>query len=221
MTGTVPEPIPEPLPDRTLGLHVRHPSAGVVADLLDGVRAAGITLQGATAPVPAPGDTNQQFLAGRRAAEAALRGSGSRGARIGRRRDGAPVFPPGTAGSITHIPELAIAVVAPAPHRGYGIGVDLQAGPIPGGAGQVLLDDGERDRFFRNGSQDTMRWLIAAKEAAFKALSGERAAHGGIYWRVRLTFSDGLWWGHAGDRRARITGHSDPHWAFAVASTET
>ncbi|MCJ1680428.1 hypothetical protein MTF65_24405 [Streptomyces sp. APSN-46.1] len=179
--------------------------------LTDG-RPAGILLE--VARVDPPHGPAEQRRAGRTAAGTALRRAGSAVLTVGRRSDGAPVFPDGFAGAITHTPSFAVAVVA----RGVtGIGVDLETGHLGPGLDRYLLNDTERALLWPDRSRQTLRRLFVAKEAGFKALSDCRPAHGGLFWRVRLSRSDGLLWARAGADRALVTLGGTRAFAFAVA----
>jgi 4'-phosphopantetheinyl transferase EntD len=166
------------------------------------------------AVVVPPRGVQQQRTAGRAAAAAALERAGCPDITVRRRSDGAPVFPGGLVGSITHTRHVAVAAVA----RGLcGIGVDLETADMRPDAADVLLDHVEQDRLWPSGDLQTLRWLMVAKEAGFKALSDQRGAHGGMYWRVRLHVEHGRLWAIAGSQRAVIVGTNTAHWAFALA----
>ncbi|MBH5336240.1 4'-phosphopantetheinyl transferase superfamily protein [Streptomyces pactum] len=143
----------------------------------------------ATAAVAAPYGPREQHLAGRAAAADALRRAGSTRLTVGRRGDGAPCFPPGFTGSITHTRRLAVAVVCRAGEV-RGIGVDLETDPVPGRLHRILLGEEERAALWTPADETTLRGLFVAKEAAFKAFSagGERATR--MFWRIRLERPD-------------------------------
>ena len=186
-----------------------------------------MTLHAAAVAVDPPRGPAEQHRAGRAAAAEALRRAGSPSTRVGRRRDGAPLFPQGFAGSVTHTTEVALAVVAdvspaspasPAPRAtGPGIGVDLETRLPHPRAARLLLDERERAQLWPDADTLTLRRLLVAKEAAFKALSSCRSAHGGLFWRVRLQRRDGLLLAAAGDHRALVTVLDGPGWAAALA----
>ncbi|MFD6420513.1 4'-phosphopantetheinyl transferase superfamily protein [Streptomyces sp. NPDC060198] len=167
-----------------------------------------------TVPVGPPGGTAAQHRAGRTAAAAALRRAGCATTSVGRRRSGAPVFPRGYAGSVSHTHGLAVAAVAPgAP----GVGVDLEFRLPEARLHRFLLDDTERALLWPDGDRERLRRLFAAKEAAFKALTECHEGHGGLFWRVRLRpHGDGLW-ARAGDRYAVVGDGTTSRYAFAVA----
>ena len=167
-----------------------------------------------TVPVIPAGSASAQHRAGRAAAAAALRRAGSAGTTVGRRGSGAPVFPDGYAGSLTHTHELAVAAVAPGT---LSIGVDLEFRLPPLHLHRFLLDEAERRLLWPGRDQQQLRRLFAAKEAAFKALTECHDGHGGLFWRVRLRpHGDGLW-ARAGDQYAVVRDVVSPHHAFAVA----
>ncbi|QPP05415.1 4'-phosphopantetheinyl transferase superfamily protein [Streptomyces bathyalis] len=167
-----------------------------------------------TAPVRPPRTVAEQHRAGRLATAAALRRAGSRVRTVGRRRDGAPKFPPGIAGSLTHTEDLAVAAVAPGAR---GVGVDLEPRLPERRLHRFLLNEEERALLWRDGDRAGLRRLFAAKEAAFKALSGYRGAHGGLFWRVRLVLFGDQLWARAGDQYALVRAAAAPDFAFAVA----
>ncbi len=168
----------------------------------------------ATAPVGPPGAFAEQHRAGRQAAGAALRRAGSTLTSVGRQPDGAPVFPPGFAGSLTHTANLAVAAVAPGA-RGVGVDVEPRFPEIR--LHRFLLNDTERALLWSDGDRAGLRRLFAAKEAAFKALSDCRRAHGGLFWRIRLGRHGDRIWARAGDQYALVHDAVTAGSAFAVA----
>ncbi|RFU83821.1 hypothetical protein DY218_25795, partial [Streptomyces triticagri] len=141
---------------------------------------------------------------------------------VGRRRsDNAPLFPAGYAGTITHTPRFAIAAVAPG---AAGIGVDLEPRRFDPALHRFLFTDEEREQLWPDRELESLRGLYAAKEAGFKALSGGdcRAAHGGLYFRVRLERDGGgRLWARAGEARALVHCAGTPTFGFAVAVRTT
>ena len=108
-------------------------------------------------------------------------------------RRGAPVWPPGVVGSITHCPGWTGAVVARrpgfAPARGArALGLDAgPAAPLPTGVLEVVASDEERTAMSALGRERPgIPWdavLFSAKEAAFKAwypLTGTLVAHDAV-----------------------------------------
>ncbi|WP_329302347.1 4'-phosphopantetheinyl transferase superfamily protein [Streptomyces sp. NBC_00659] len=165
-------------------------------------------------PVTPADSTAAQHRAGRAAAGTVLRRAGSATTVVGRRRSGAPVFPDGYPGSVTHAHGLAVAVVAPGARA---VGVDLEFRLPERRLHRFLLDDTERELLWPDGGREQLRRLFAAKEAAFKALTDCHEAHGGLFWRVRLrSYGDGLW-ARAGGRYAVVHDVVTPAYAFAVA----
>ncbi|MEO3751913.1 4'-phosphopantetheinyl transferase superfamily protein [Streptomyces sp. B6B3] len=167
-----------------------------------------------TARVEPPHTVAEQHRAGRRAAGAALRRAGSAVTTVGRRADGAPAFPPGFAGSLTHTPDLALAAVAP---DARGIGVDVEPRLPDARLHRFLLDDAERALLWPDRDRSALRTLFAAKEAAFKALSECHPAHGGLFWRIRLRPHADRLWARAGDRYALVHHSDTPGFTLAVA----
>lgn len=174
----------------------------------------------ATAGVAAPHGPREQHLAGRAAAADALRRAGSGRLEVGRRADGAPRFPPGFTGSISHTRRLAVAVVCRAGDV-RGVGVDLETDPVPGRLHRILLHEEERARLWTPADDTTLRGLFVAKEAAFKAFSAceERVAR--LFWRIRLEGTGpgaGQLLARAGRERAwvRVRAGRDLAWAVAV-----
>ncbi|MEV6163368.1 4'-phosphopantetheinyl transferase superfamily protein [Streptomyces sp. NPDC052052] len=167
-----------------------------------------------TVPVTPADSAAAQHRAGRAAAATVLRRAGSATTTVGRRRSGAPVFPDGYAGSVTHAHGLAVAAVAPGARS---VGVDLQSRLPPLHLHRFLLDDAERDLLWQEGDQEQLRRLFTAKEAAFKALTECRESHGGLFWRVRLRSCGDVLWARAGDRYAVVRDVVTPDYAFAVA----
>ncbi|MFI6206005.1 4'-phosphopantetheinyl transferase superfamily protein [Streptomyces sp. NPDC051041] len=167
-----------------------------------------------TVRVDPPGTFSAQHRAGRRAARAALRRAGSAVTAVGRRPGGAPVFPAGFAGSLTHTASVAVAAVAPGAR---GVGVDLEHRCPAPRLHRFLLDDTERALLWPDGDRVGLRRLFAAKEAAFKALTDCRQTHGGLFWRVRLRSHEGRLWACAGDAYALVREFCAPAFAFAVA----
>lgn len=114
----------------------------------------------------------RDFAAGRACARAALAPLGWGDAVIGMDKDGAPLWPPGIAGSITHTSGYAAAVVS---QTFTGIGVDAER---VGGVTQALWR-----RLFSEAEQAVLAAddgvaatvMFSAKESAFKAWRLSRA----------------------------------------------
>jgi 4'-phosphopantetheinyl transferase EntD len=125
-----------------------------------------------------------EFVTGRVLARQALAALGIRPASIPVARSGAPVWPPGVVGSITHCVGLrACAVGRRDEHAGIGIDA-TPARPLPGGVLARVADLGSAPaaaglyalRAAGVGSPDSV--LFAAAEAVAKART---SAHGGWY----------------------------------------
>ncbi|MFE0672972.1 enterobactin synthetase [Streptomyces sp. NPDC058867] len=142
--------------------------AGVALGTEPGLAPAGPGESAALSSMPAR--RRSEFLAGRLAARRALRAVGldcgdvPRAGRL-------PLFPPGRAASISHSAGVALAV-ARAPGRDTPLGCDLELCPLPPGAARLVLRADE-EHLLREWSVTA---LFSAKEAAWKALLGPRAA---------------------------------------------
>ncbi|MGW0423379.1 4'-phosphopantetheinyl transferase superfamily protein [Streptomyces sp. NPDC003015] len=166
-------------------------------------------------PVDPPGTVAEQHRAGLRALATALRRAGSPDATVGHRPGGTPVAcPDGFAASLTHTTELAVAAVAPGARA---VGVDLEPRFPEPRLHRFLLDGTERALLWPDGDPAGLRRLFTSKEAAFKALSDCRRAHGGLFWRVRLRRHEGRLWARAGDQYALIGDVAANSFALAVA----
>lgn len=105
------------------------------------------------------------FLMGRLAAVEALRRLGAQGS-VGRSPDGAPVWPEGIAGSLTHHSGVAAAVVG---RDLAGLGVDIcprLEGDRLRAVVRQCLTEAERERW---ASEDAATLAFAAKESIYKA----------------------------------------------------
>lgn len=170
----------------------------------------------ASAVVAPPGTGAAQHRAGRDAVGAALRRAGSPVTSVGRGYSGAPVCPAGFPASVSHSTALAVAAVAPGAR---GVGVDVEPRCPDLRLHRFLLDGRERAELWPEGDPLGLRRLFAAKEAAFKALSECVDAHGGLFWRVRLSRHEGRLWARAGDRYALVGELTAPAFSLAVAVT--
>lgn len=140
-----------------------------------------------------------EFAAGRHCARMALCqiGFDHQGQSLLTDGQGAPQWPAGVIGSITHAPGWSAAVVTRTEHRGgpRSIGLDAErAAPLPPGVREVIASPQELDRLTRLERRDgDLPWdavLFSAKEAAYKAwypLTGILLAHDSV--RVRLSRS--------------------------------
>jgi 4'-phosphopantetheinyl transferase EntD len=112
----------------------------------------------------------RDFTLGRACAHAALAQLNRDAGPIGRADDGAPVWPAGIVGSITHTEGYAAAVAA-AMADFAGLGVDAERiGGVTSDLWPRLFDAGERDALARQA--DPLRFatlLFSAKEACHKA----------------------------------------------------
>lgn len=142
-----------------------------------GVGASSVTIGCAPAPWPeeagamrhAVPKRRAEFAAGRAAARAALAACGLPAAAIPMADDRAPVWPEGIAGSITHTPDMALAVVAPR-SRLTGLGVDAEPDlPLPEDLLPDICDTEERAWIaLQDDPLRSARLIFVAKEAAYK-----------------------------------------------------
>ena len=118
----------------------------------------------------------REFALGRACARAALEKLGHGEALIGRRANGAPLWPEGVTGSITHTKGYA-AALAGATSQYRGIGVDAErVGGVTRDLWPRLFDARERDQLsaLDDAGQLVMATLFfTAKEACYKAWGGE------------------------------------------------
>jgi len=143
----------------------------------------------------------RDFALGRSCARAALNQMGQTSAAIGIGEGGAPLWPAGVVGSITHTAGYAAALVGDARRFG-GVGVDAErVGGVTQDLWPRLFDAAERDHLMslENESRAVMATLLfSAKESAYKA------------WRMKgaLAFRD-----------IRITPEADGFTATKVGET--
>ncbi|MFH8627343.1 4'-phosphopantetheinyl transferase [Streptomyces vietnamensis] len=121
----------------------------------------------------------REFAAGRRCAHRALAALGVPAAPLLRGRRGAPAWPAGTVGSITHCSGYRGAAVAPAA-RLLGLGIDAEPhAPLPSGVREAVAFGPEEARLRELAAlRPDIAWdrlLFSAKESVYKAWSG----HGG------------------------------------------
>jgi len=117
----------------------------------------------------------REFALGRACARHALEKLGHGSAVIGRAANGAPLWPEGIIGSITHTQGYAAAVVGDA--RNFsGIGVDAECvGAVTPDLWPRLFDDAERACLMdldEAGRERAATLLFSAKEACYKAWGG-------------------------------------------------
>ncbi|SDT80951.1 4'-phosphopantetheinyl transferase family protein [Actinoplanes derwentensis] len=115
----------------------------------------------------------REFVTARRCARAALAEIGHAPVAIPRARRGAPGWPAGVVGSITHCPGYRAAAVARSGDPAA-IGIDAEPNdPLPDDAGELVIIDEERDMLDRLRTTDpAVHWdrlLFSAKESVFKA----------------------------------------------------
>jgi len=117
----------------------------------------------------------REFALGRACAHAALEKLGCKPAVIGRSANGAPLWPRGIVGSITHTKDYAAALVGEARHFS-GIGVDAERiGGVTQDLWPRLFDESERDHLLNldeaaRGEAATL--IFSAKEASYKVWGG-------------------------------------------------
>jgi len=155
----------------------------------------------------------REFLAGRRCAQAALASLGLDSAELPIGADGAPCWPPGFSGSISHSATWAVAVVSGAePSR---LGVDCE-GIIDADAFRDMVDHvaaaselASAERVLGD-RRLAMTLVFSAKESAYKALPpGDRMDCDFSSFRVDLS-GDGAECFHVTDVRPRICGRRYP-----------
>ena len=115
----------------------------------------------------------REFAGGRACARTALAMLGIAPLAIPAGADGAPRWPPGVIGSITHKGAYRAAAVSPSGGlAGLGVDAELDAS-LPGGVLESIALPAERDQVERLAAADPMiswdRLLFSAKEAAVKA----------------------------------------------------
>jgi 4'-phosphopantetheinyl transferase EntD len=126
--------------------------------------------------IPRAGDKRrQEFRAGRHAAHSALRALGHAPPEIVAAKNGAPIWPSGVVGSISHSGKLgdgwAVAAVAPRTHAA-GLGVDLEAAaPLKDGLERRILTAPEAARLDQTVLSVALwgKVAFACKEATYKA----------------------------------------------------
>ncbi len=114
-----------------------------------------------------------EFIAVRECAARALAVLGRPRAAMVPGRDGAPPWPAGVVGSLTHGAGLCAAAAAPA-DRGTGLGIDAEADlPLPAGVVRSVTSVAERRRLaVLSQDRPEIAWdrlLFSAKESVFKA----------------------------------------------------
>jgi len=117
----------------------------------------------------------REFALGRACARAALKGLGHGDAVIGKRANGAPIWPNGIIGSITHTASYAASLVGEARHFS-GIGLDAErVGGVTQDLWPRLFTAQERDHLLSLDDVDqpvVATLIFSAKEACYKAWGG-------------------------------------------------
>jgi 4'-phosphopantetheinyl transferase EntD len=133
----------------------------------------------------------RDFALGRACAHAALSALGQGGAAIGKDENGAPLWPAGILGSITHTKAYAAALVAKAHHVG-GVGVDAErVGDVTPDLWPRLFDSAECDYLMTLEGQPQQIFatlFFSAKEAVYKA-SGIKGAL--VFREIHIAPQDG------------------------------
>lgn len=113
-----------------------------------------------------------EFAAGRLCAVAALNSLGASSHSVGRELGGAPIWPTGVVGSISHTDDLAVAVAAPS-EIVKAIGVDIElVGGLETALWAICFSETEQSQLHRAnvGLRSSLATaLFAAKEAFYKA----------------------------------------------------
>jgi len=117
----------------------------------------------------------REFALGRACARAALKGLGHGDAVIGKSANGAPIWPNGIIGSITHTASYAASLVGEARHFS-GIGLDAErVGGVTQDLWPRLFTAQERDHLLSLDDVDqpvVATLIFSAKEACYKAWGG-------------------------------------------------
>ncbi|SEN16995.1 enterobactin synthetase component D [Luteibacter sp. UNCMF331Sha3.1] len=117
-----------------------------------------------------------EYLAGRRAALAALHAVGSDASDVPIGMDRAPRWPTGFIGSVSHTDDIAVATALPTDAGYTGIGLDVEreiADDVLGSVRELVLDAAEEDRLSPfaalHGWPVAMAVAFSAKESFYKA----------------------------------------------------
>jgi 4'-phosphopantetheinyl transferase EntD len=133
----------------------------------------------------------REFALGRACAHAALAALGQGAVSIGRRENGAPFWPDGVVGSITHTSGYAAALVAKAGHFS-GIGLDAErVGGVTRNLWPRLFDAAERDYLESLDEAEcnlAATLFFCAKEASYKAWGIQTALQ---FREIRITRTQG------------------------------
>lgn len=118
----------------------------------------------------------QEFATGRHCARLAMQNLGMAPVAILTDTNGAPCWPSGIVGSISHTHGLTVASVAHAGAvKGLGVDVEYRRGPFPTDVFEMVATTPERQRLgmFPPATADAMRYaLFSAKESVFKYFYG-------------------------------------------------
>lgn len=146
----------------------------------------------------------RQFAAGRSLARAAMAALGVPPQAIGRGAAGAPLWPAGLVGSITHSGGLAAAAVAAARHCG-GIGIDLEDPARVAARLHPRLFTASEQRLLSGADPRLPGLLFAAKEATYKAVQPRVGRYIGFQEaEVDVDWAAGAW-------RPRYLGEHEPN----------
>ena len=112
------------------------------------------------------------YIAGRLCASSTVERLGGRNLHVGRRSDGAPLWPYGLCGSISHIHGQALAVASPIrTYRSLGVDVERILSPTQANAlTPMILTHAERSRFDEYPPELAATTVFSLKEALFKLL---------------------------------------------------
>ncbi len=167
-----------------------------------------------------------EFISARACAREALSRIGFPDTPVPKRADGAPVWPDGVVGSVTHCAGLrAVAVASRDLVSGLGIDAEVNA-PLPAGVLATISSQSERAQLAcfavpgRPLAQD--RLLFSAKEAAFKCLRGAGADVADIA-SVRVVLGWGVFVATAdrGPQSHHVTGRWLARGTFIYAAATT
>ncbi|MEV7784395.1 4'-phosphopantetheinyl transferase superfamily protein [Streptomyces sp. NPDC088106] len=133
---------------------------------------------------------------------------------------GAPRWPRGAVGSLTHCPGYRAAVVAPA-GRYAALGIDAEpAGPLPAVVAERLLSDTERrsaDALRTALGIPADRLVFCAKEASYKAFSPWLGRRYGMRDFAVCLAGDGSFRGAVPERRHRFEGRWEMRSGYLLA----
>ncbi len=179
---SIPPPSPVAAPERTLAAHQHRPGLWLATAPVQFAAAAAARYCPEAIALAAQHHTltarREAFVAGRALAAAALQAMGLVGA-VGRGIHGAPAWPPGVSGSISHDAVRAVAAVARST-QWAAVGVDVEPDlPLPADAAAMVLQPADRaalDTAFGARAPAQSRLVFCAKECVHKALHPWRGA---------------------------------------------